>query len=126
VSQIHRVIILNKPLKIFDFTPFQLILMFAATITSFLVAGNVPRDWKLPNGLPVGFVCGLLIFCVAIVVVKMSEVKPWVWWRNMITYKLGLVPLQYLPRPEPGIPYPDPTIMDVKKRTDQYYVDADS
>jgi len=126
MSQIHKVIILNKPLKIFDFTPFQLILMFFSTITAFAVAGNVPSTWKLPNGLPVGFVLGLLIFCAAIVVVKMSEVKPWVWWRNMITYKLKLAPTSYLPKPEPGQLYPDPTIMDVKKKSDQYYVESDN
>jgi hypothetical protein len=125
MSQIHKVILLNKPLKIFDFTPFQLILMFFSTILAFIVAGNVPSSWKLPNGLPVGFLLGLLIFCAAIVVVKMSEVKPWVWWRNMFTYRLKLVSTVYLPKPEPGQVYPDPTIIDVKKRSEEYYVDAE-
>jgi len=126
MSQIHKVILLNKPLKIFDFTPFQLILMFCATITAFIVASNIPQSYKLPNGLPVGFVVGMLIFCGAIVVVKMSEVKPWAWWRNLVLYRLNMVPTVFLPRPEPGQLYPDPTIIDAKRRADEYYVESDS
>lgn len=115
---------LNKPLKIFDFTPFQLILMFVAVITAFIAGSNVPHDWKI-NNLPAGFILGLLIICGAIVFVKMSEVKPWAWWRNLVMYRLNMLPTTFLPHPEPGHVYPDPTIIDVKKRTDEYYVDAD-
>jgi uncharacterized membrane protein required for colicin V production len=124
MSQIHRVILLNKPLKIFDFTPLQLILMFTATILSFVIGSNIPGNWKI-NGLPVGFLIGMTIFCAALAFVKMSEFKPWPWWRNRILYPLKLIPTEFLPHLEPAQLYPDPTIMDVKKASDDYYVDAD-
>lgn len=123
MSQIQKVILLNKPMKIFEFTPFQLVLMFVSTITAFIVGSNVPHDWKIAN-LPAGFIIGLVIICLAIVFVKMSEVKPWLWWRNAVVYKLNMMPTVFMPRPEPGQVYPDPTIIDVKKRANEYYVDA--
>lgn len=125
MSQIHKVILLNKPLKIFDFTPFQLILMFFSIVLAFVVGSNIPQNMKVGN-LPAGFLAGMLILCGSIVVVKMSEVKPWAWWRNLILYRLNMVPTVFLPRPEPGQLYPDPTIIDVKKRSEEYYVESDS
>jgi len=125
MSQIHKVILLNKPLKIFDFTPLQLVLMFMSTIAAFWVGSSIPQGWKVGN-LPTGFVVGMLILCAAIVLVKMSEVKPWAWWRNLLLYRLNMVPTVFLPRPEPGQLYPDPTIIDAKKRSDEYYVESNS
>jgi hypothetical protein len=55
----------------------------------------------------------------------MSEVKPWAWWRNLVLYRLKMVPTEFLPHPEPAQEYPDPTIIDVKKRSSDIYVDAD-
>ncbi len=125
MSQVHKVIILNKPLKIFDFTPFQLILLVAATVTALLVGTNIPKDWKVGN-LPAGFLAGLLIFCAAIVGVKMSEVKPWIWWKNNLLYRLGMVPKVFIPRPEdPPHIYPDPSIIEAKKASDDYYVQSE-
>jgi hypothetical protein len=123
MSQIHRVILLNKPLKIFEFTISQLIFMFFAVVSAFITSSYVPQSWKLPNGLPVGFLIGVTIVCAAIAYVKMNEVRPWAWWRNLAYYRLNMMPRVYLPHPEPAAIYPDPTIIDVKKLEDEYYVE---
>ena len=123
MSEIQKVILLNKPMKIFEFTPLQWALMFVSTILAFTVGSNVPHDWKIAN-VGVGIWLGIIIVCLAIVLVKMGEVKPWLWWRNDVVYRLHMMPTVFMPRPEPGQVYPDPTIIDVKKRSDEYYVDA--
>jgi len=125
MSQIHKVIVLNKSLKIFDFTPLQLLQMLLALVISIFAGSKMPADWKI-NHIPAGFLTGLLIFCSALVFVKMSEVKPWTWWRNLILYRLGLVPTTFIPKPEQGQIYPDPNIIEMKKRSQQdYYVEAE-
>jgi len=123
MSQVHKVIILNKPLKIFDFTPLQLILLLVSTVVALIVGSKMPGNWKI-NGLPVGFLVGMVIFCGALVVVKMSEVKPWIWWKNLLVYRLRMAPTIFMPRPEEEAIYPDPTIIEAKKSSDEFYVEA--
>ncbi|HEY9732652.1 MAG TPA: hypothetical protein V6C89_12110 [Drouetiella sp.] len=123
MSQVHKVIILNKPLKIFDFTPIQLIMHVIAIITALLMATNMPKEWKF-NNVPAGVFVFVAIVGASIVLGKMSEVKPWSWWKNMVLYRLGLVPNLFVPKPEPAPLYPDPNIIDSKKKTEQYYVEA--
>lgn len=121
MSRIHRVVRLNKPLKIGGFTPWQWVLMVIALALAFLVGSKLPGDWKVGN-LPAGFLVGLLIFCGALVYIQMSQMKPFAWWRNQVLYKLKLVPDQFLPRTYPGIEYPDSSIHDDDRKVDEYYV----
>jgi hypothetical protein len=123
LSQAHKVIILNKPLKIFDFTIIQLVLMFFSLIIAFAIASQVPKEWKW-NGLPGSALVFIVIVCIMLALVKMSEVKPWAWWKNLLLYRLKAVPIVYMPKPEPAPIYPDPNIIEVKKREDANYVDA--
>ncbi len=123
MSQAHKVIILNKPLKIFDFTIIQLILMFFSLLVAFGISTQIPKEWKW-NGLPGPILVFILIICIMLALVKMSEVKPWTWWKNLILYRLKAVPTVYMPKPEVAPIYPDPNIIEVKKREDANYVDA--
>jgi hypothetical protein len=123
MSVIRKVINLNQPVKIFEFTPIQLVLMVLSLGTALLVAGKVPSNWKVGD-LPAGFLIGLLIVCMAIVFVKFTEIKPLLWWRNLIFYRLKLAPQQFFPGTEPAKIYPDTTIIEAPKRgqTSEFYI----
>ena len=121
MSRIHRVVRLNKPLKIGGHTPFQWVLMVVAVAIALIVGSKMPGDWKIGN-LPAGFLVGLLIFCGALVYIQMSQMKPFAWWRNIVLYRLRLVPVKFLPRTFPGIEYPDSSIQDDDRKVDEYYV----
>jgi hypothetical protein len=123
MSQVHKVIVLNKPLKIFEFTPIQLIMVVGSIIGGLVVAGNMPKEWKF-NNVPAGVFVFVAIVGAALVLGKMSEVKPWMWWKNLLLYRLGLVPKVFIPKPEPAPLYPDPNINESKKKSEQYYVEA--
>ena len=123
MSQVHKVIVLNKPLKIFDFTPIQLIMIVTSVIGSLVIAGNLPKEWKF-NNVPAGVFVFVGMVGAAIVLGKMSEVKPWLWWKNLLLYRLHVVPSTFIPKPEPAQLYPDPNIIESKKKTEQYYVEA--
>lgn len=125
MSQIHKVIILNKPLKIRGFTPIQWILLTVSVALAFFVGTKIPQDWKLGN-LPVGFIVGMGIFCGALVYVKASEMRPFAWWRNLFLYRLGFVPKLYFPHIEEQLQiYPDPTVIDPTKREEEGYIELD-
>ena len=121
MSLVHRVIILNKPLKIRGFTVSQWVVMVLAAATAFGVGSAMPGNWKVGN-LPVGFLVGLGIFCGAMLISQGLQMKPLTWWRNMIAYRLKLVPMTYLPHSEPGTIYPDPTVVDPGRKEDLPYV----
>lgn len=123
MSQVHKVIVLNKPLKIFEFTPIQLAMLVIAIIGGLLIASNMPKEWKF-NNVPAGVFVFVAVVGAAMVLGKMSEVKPWMWWKNLIVYRLGLAPNMFVPKPEPAPLYPDPNIIETKKKTEQYYVEA--
>ncbi len=114
---------MNKPLKIFDFTIIQLVLLFFSCLGAFGIATQVPKEWKF-NGMPGGAVVFIIIICIMLALVKMSEVKPWTWWTNLLLYRLRIVPTVFIPKAEPAPIYPDPTIMEVKKSADDNYVNA--
>ena len=82
----------------------------------------VPQDWKLGGSVPVGLVVFVCLVGGMGAFVTASEMKPFIWWKNNFLYRLKLVPIQFLPRPQPGTLYPDPTIQEVRKRDDDYYV----
>ncbi|HEY9867596.1 MAG TPA: hypothetical protein V6D08_00190 [Candidatus Obscuribacterales bacterium] len=122
MSLVHRVIVLNKPLKIRGFTVFQWVLIVLAVAGGFGVLSVIPKEWKIGN-LGVNFIGGLSVFCVAFVFIGMSQMKPFMWWKNLFLYRLKLVPTQYLPHPEESIVYPDPTIVEAARKSDQFYVE---
>lgn len=124
MSLVHRVIILNQPLKIFGFAPLQLGLLVVWVIVGLVLAGRFPGEWKFHN-VPIGVWFAIFWFCIALVAVKMSEVKPWSWWKNMLTYRLNLVPKTYIPKIEAAQPYPDGNIIELKKSTEKFYVEAE-
>ena len=126
MSVVQKVVILNKPLKILEFTPVQWILMLISLCAAFITWQKVPSDWKLAN-LPAGFWLALLIVCAAIVFVRATEIKPAKWWLNVIFYRLKFWPSRYLPHPEPAPNYPDATIIDAPKRneTSEFFIGED-
>jgi len=126
MSVIQKVIILNKPVKIFEFTPIQLVLMVLSVVVAILLGGKVPAGWKVGN-LPAGFIVALFVVCGAIVFVKATEVKPGQWWRNRFLYWFNCLPREYLTSPEPAEIYPDATIIDTSKRSQssEFYIAED-
>jgi hypothetical protein len=122
MSQVHRVLVLNKPFKIRGYTVMQWITMGAATAIALFVGTKlVPNDWKLLN-VPAGLFVGIAIWGAAAGYVTATEAKPIAWWKNRLLYALKLLPIVYLPKREEGVLYPDPTIREAVKREDQTYV----
>jgi hypothetical protein len=121
MSLVHRVVILNKPLKIRGFTVQQWIVMALAAAVSFAVGSFMPGNIKIAN-LPIGFIIGMIIFCGALFISQALQMKPLTWWRNMISYRLKLAPQTYLPHSEPGTIYPDPTVIDKERKEDRPFV----
>lgn len=121
MSLVHRVIILNKPLKIRGFSVSQWVVMGLAAAAAFAVGSFMPGNIKIA-GLPIGFIIGMVIFCGALFVSQALQMKPLAWWRNMIAYRMKLVPMTYLPHSEPGTIYPDPTVIDPGRKEDLPYV----
>lgn len=53
MSQVHKVINLKTPLKVFGFTVKQIILLALGVILGFLLASKMPHDWKVGHLRPV-------------------------------------------------------------------------
>ncbi len=121
MSQVHKVIILNQPLKIRGYSISQWLLLVLGLITAFILGSNVPGNWKIGN-LPAGFLVGLSVFCLVIVFVFAFEIKPYLWWRNLILYRLNLLPRVFRPSIEPSQTYPEPVTNEPTNRPDEYYV----
>ena len=124
MSQVHKVINLKEPFRIFTMTVGQLGISAVGLLSAFFVGTNVPSDWKIHN-MPAGFVVGLVVFCLSLVAGRMTELKPMVWWRNSILYRLKLIPSQFIPKPEEPVLYPDPTIIE-KGQAEEFYVESSS
>ncbi len=130
MSLIHRVIILNQPTKLSlmgspRFTPFQWILLVFSLILAIFAFTQVPRDWKVGT-LPAGFIVGLTIFCLGMVYVNATELRPPQWWTNFFLYRLNMLPKIYYPHiEEMEIPYPDPDIADEPEREEEGYIEID-
>lgn len=126
MSLVHKVIILNKPLKIRGFTFGQWAILAISVGVGFLLAFKVPQDWKVGN-LPVGLFVWIIIVGAAMVGVNAMEFKPFAWWRNLFCYKiLGTSPKAYYPNVERQTQiYPDPDVIDPIKREDEGYIQLD-
>jgi hypothetical protein len=123
MSQVHRVINLREPFKIFSMTLHQLGFLALGILIAFALGSRVPGDWKFGN-IPAGLVFGIGIVGLAIVAGGFTELKPMVWWRNMLFYRLGLLPRLYIPKSETGQIYPDPTIME-RSDAEEFYVERE-
>lgn len=122
MARVHRVILLNKPLKIRGFSIFQWVMLGISVGVGFWVSFTlVPQNIKFGN-VPAGLVVFVCIVGAMGAFVTASEMKPWVWWKNNLLYRLKLVPTQFMPRPQAATIYPDPTIIEPRKREDDYYV----
>jgi hypothetical protein len=122
MARVQRVILLNKPLKIRGFSIFQWVMLGISVGVGFWVSFSlVPQNIKFGN-VPAGLVVFVCIVGAMGAFVTASEMKPMVWWKNNFLYRLKLVPTQFLPRPQPGTVYPDPSIIEPGKRDDDYYV----
>lgn len=119
MSQIHRVIILNKPFQFgfagYRFTIIQWLLLAAGLAASFYFASQAPKEWKVANGIPGGVVVFIAMMGVSMVLVTMSQVKPLIWWKNSIGYRLGLMPRIFMSKPEAAPTYPSGNIMELKR-----------
>ncbi len=126
MSLVHKVIILNKPLKIRGFTFPQWAILAVSVGVGFFLAFKVPQDWKLGN-LPVGVFVWVLIVGGAMVGVNAAEFKPAAWWRNLFFYKIfNSLPRAYYPHIEEQTQiYPDPDVIDPIKREDEGYIELD-
>ena len=126
MSLVHKVIILNKPLKIRGFTIGQWVILAVSVALALFLAFKVPQDWKIGN-LPIGLFVFIIIFGGALAGVNAAEFKPFVWWRNLFLYKVfNTLPRAYYPNVEEHLQiYPDPDVIDPIKREDQNYIELE-
>ena len=126
MSLVHKVIILNKPLKIRGFSFGQWAILAVSVSLAFFLAFKCPTDWKLGN-LPLGVFVWVGIVGIAMVGVNAAEFKPFAWWRNLLLYKLlGISPKNYFPHVEQETHiYPDPDVIDPLKREDEGYIELE-
>jgi len=120
MSQVHKVINLREPFKIFGLTIKQAFFLAVGGLLGFFVASHMPGDWKLGN-LPAGLFAFIILCSLGGVLGFMTDVKPIAWWRNNFVYRLGLAPKIYIPRPEQAQIYPDPTIIE-KRDQEEFYI----
>lgn len=121
MAVVHRVILLNKSLKIRGYTLLQWGMLILAVALAFGLGSYMPKEWKFGN-LPAGVLVFVAIVSAAFVFIHASEMKPWLWWKNQLFYRLHLKPTKFLPHPEPSKEYPDSSIIDPIKQKDRYYV----
>ncbi len=121
MSRLHRVIILNKPLKIRGFTVIQWIsLGLSVALGLWASTSLVPKEWKVANA-PAGVFVFVGIVGGIVALISALEMKPLVWWTNQAAYRLKLKPVTFLPHTEqPSAVYPDPTIIELRKE-DEFY-----
>lgn len=126
MSLVHKVIILNKPLKIRGFTFGQWAILAISVGLGFFLAFKVPQDWKLGN-LPLGVFVWVIIVGGAMVAVNAAEFKPFAWWRNLLLYKIiNALPRAYYPHVEEQTQiYPDPDVIDPIRREEEGYIELD-
>src|SRR5262249_46893747 len=111
MSRIHRVLLLNKPFKVtifnMSFTPVQWLILVLALVAAFMLStAPFPKEWKVANA-PVGVFVFVGIVGAVAVLIQAMEMKPLVWWKNQILYRLRVKPLLFLPHPEPAPTYLD-------------------
>lgn len=121
MSYVQRVILLNKPMKVFGFEPKQLGLLTVWVISGLIFAGRFPGDWKFHN-FPIGVWFFIIWMCAAVAVVMGTRLKPALWWRNIVLYKLGMAHTTYISHLEPAPNYPDGNIIDVVKTERQKFL----
>ncbi len=100
---VHKVIVLNKPFKLFGFTIFQGIALVFAALLGLWVGTSMPAI-KV-NGIPIGIWSFILITSGAIVPIYALQIKPWAWWRNRVLSLAKLLPSEILPKPEAPTTY---------------------
>lgn len=125
MSYVQKVIILNKPLKVFGFEPRQLGAMAVWVVSGLILAGRFPGEWKFHN-FPIGVWFFILWMCAAVAVVMGTRLKPIVWWKNILVYKLGMAYTTYVSRVEVAPIYPDGNIIEIKKESQRYRVQAEN
>jgi len=122
MSLVHRVIILNKPLKIRGFTAIQWVILFlVGGIGGLAIFNLVPKELKFGN-FPANIAAVLLYGTLLMMVVTALEMKPLAWWKNNFLYRLKILPTVYLPHPESAVLYPDSSIIEPGSRKEEFYV----
>ena len=123
MSLSQKVVILNKPLKLFGLTVKQWFQMIPITFIAYWLGSSMPPTWKVQN-LPASFVVGIVIVCAGLVAIHMNEVRPNAWWINLFNYRIfKVMPEIYLPNTEPAPIYLDASIIDKKnQQNDEFYV----
>lgn len=100
---VHKVIILNKPFKLFGFSFVQWIVLASTSLIGLWIGFSLPPV-KF-NGLPLGFIVFMIIVCGGIVFVHASLIQPWQWWRNRILSLAQMLPTEILPKPQAAKTY---------------------
>jgi hypothetical protein len=124
MSVVRKVIILNKPLKLFGFTLGQGALLILTVLFLFWLSGHCPAG-KLGN-LPLSFWIPFAVGCSALVAVKATEIKPLQWWKNRLLWHTEFLPKVYVPGFEAAPRYPDESIIEAgdQSKKDVYVVEA--
>ena len=93
MAQRFPVIPLNQPLRIYDFTVRQLVALALMSFFMLLLVTQIDKTWILA-GLPARFLLSVIGFSCAIVVVRMSDVRPMIWWKRQLLYYGKPIPVR--------------------------------
>ena len=93
MAQRFPVIPLNQPLRIYDFTVRQLVALAFMSFVMLMLVTQVDKTWILA-GLPARFLLSVIGFSCAIVVVRMSDVRPMIWWKRQLLYYGKPIPVR--------------------------------
>lgn len=113
MSVVRKVELLNVPYRFYGLTIGQILLLALAALIGFHLAMNVPNVTVF-QGMPLGFLVFMAVFCGAMVFVFANQIKPMQWWRNKVIYTFGIRPTIYVPCQKPAPNYPGANIIEAK------------
>lgn len=94
MSSQHKVLILNKPFRIYGFTPPQMGCFVLSFVLALLAAKHLPA-WQIAH-IPLSFLCGLLLLSIGLTITQATNIRPLAWWRKRLEFAMKALPM-YLP-----------------------------
>ncbi len=91
----YPVVILDRPIRIFDFKPLPLLCLIAASLVALKLSLFIHPSYRFGN-LPCSIIVFIAFFSIIAGNVKALELKPLKWWLKRIQHLRGPLPL-YLP-----------------------------
>lgn len=91
----YPVVILDRPIRIFNFKPLPLLCVIVATLVTLRLASYIDSTWSI-GAMPVNLLFFIICYSFIIANVKALELKPLKWWLRRLSYHGEPLPA-YLP-----------------------------